>query len=111
MEKVLPEDFFKADLRVGLVIAARPFPEARKPAYILTIDFGESGILKSSAQITALYSPEELVGKHVIAVVNFPPRQIGPAMSECLVLGAPGENGVVVLLQPDRPVAKGTKIS
>jgi len=111
MERILPEDFFAADLRVGLVIAARHFPEARKPAYVLTIDFGDIGILKSSAQITSLYAPDELIGTLVIAVVNFPPRQIGSVMSECLVLGATNENGEVVLLQPERPVGKGTKIS
>ena len=88
-----------------------PFPEARKPAYILHVDFGnEIGIKKSSAQITALYQPSELIGKQVAAVINFPAKQIGPIMSECLVTGFHNESGAVVLCVPDQPVPLGTKL-
>ena len=88
-----------------------PFPEARKPAYILHVDFGnEIGIKKSSAQITALYQPSELIGKQVVAVINFPAKQIGPIMSECLVTGFHNESGAVVLCVPDQPVPLGTKL-
>jgi tRNA-binding protein len=94
-----------------MVVSASPFPEARKPAYILEIDFGpDLGIKKSSAQITHLYQPQELVGRHVVAVVNFPKKQIGPIMSECLVTGFHNENGQVVLCVPDQPVPLGTKL-
>lgn len=104
-------DFQKVEMRVGTIIEAQPFPEARNPAYQLKIDFGDAiGIKKSSAQITDLYSLDELVGKQVVAVVNFPKKQIATFMSECLVLGA--VNGKeVTLLQPDKPVANGLKIS
>jgi tRNA-binding protein len=105
------DEFAKVELRVGRVISAKPFPEARKPAYILEVDFGEElGIKKSSAQLTALYKPEELVGRLVVAVVNFPKKQIGPIMSECLVTGFVNENGEVALCVPDKPVPLGSKL-
>lgn len=103
-------DFEKVDIRVGTILTARNFEKARKPAFQLVIDFGPLGIKKSSAQITALYDPQELAGKQVIAVVNFPPKQIADFMSECLVLGIYNEQQQVVLLQPERPVANGDKI-
>jgi tRNA-binding protein len=103
-------DFEKVDLRVGVVTDAKPFPEARKPAYRLWIDFGPLGTKRSSAQITAHYEPEALVGRQVIAVVNFPPRQIGPFLSEVLVLGAYDDAGEVVLLRPDASVTPGARI-
>jgi tRNA-binding protein len=103
-------DFEKVDMRVGIVTDAREFPEARRPAFRLWIDFGPLGIKRSSAQITRHYRPPELVGRRVVAVVNFPPKQVGPFVSEVLVLGAYDEMGEVVLLQPDRPVAPGSKI-
>lgn len=105
------DDFTKVELRVGKVLRAEPFPEARKPAYKLWIDFGaELGEKKSSAQITHLYQADELVGKLVVAVVNFPPKQVGPFMSECLVTGFHNEAGEVALCVPDRPVPLGTKL-
>ena len=111
METITWDEFAKVELRVGKVISARPFPEARKPAYILEVDFGdELGIKKSSAQITHLYSPDELVGKLVVAVVNFPKKQIGPIMSECLVTGFHNEQGEVALCVPDKPVPLGSKL-
>jgi len=108
---ITPDDFFAADLRVGRVLSAEPFPEARKPAIKLRIDFGELGVRRSSAQLTAHYTPDELVGRLVIAVVNFPPRQIGPFVSEVLVLGACATPSDVVLLAPDMDVPVGTRIS
>jgi tRNA-binding protein len=106
------EEFEKTEMRVGTIIEANDFPEARKPAYQLTIDFGiEIGIRKSSAQITTHYSKEALVGRQVIAVVNFPKKQIGKFMSECLVLGAVGKEGDVVLLSPDFKVENGLRIA
>ena len=102
------DDFMKIDIRCGTVVEAAPFPEARKPAIKLVIDFGpEIGTRKSSAQITEQYSPDTLVGKKVMAVVNFPPRQIGPFMSEVLTLGLSDANGAIVLLTPERPVPDG----
>jgi tRNA-binding protein len=95
---------------VGIVTEAREFPEARRPAYRLWIDFGPLGIKRSSAQITRHYQPQELVGRRVVAVVNFSPKQIGPFVSEVLVLGAYDDAGEVILLQPDRPVAPGARI-
>jgi tRNA-binding protein len=103
-------EFEKIQMRVGVVTEARTFPEARRPALRLWIDFGPLGIKRSSAQITAYYRPEDLVGRQVIAVVNFPPKQIGSFLSEVLVLGAYDATGQVVLLQPDRPVAPGAAI-
>ena len=103
-------DFEKVDIRVGIVTDAQTFPEARRPAYRLWIDFGPLGVKRSSAQITAHYEPEALVGRHVIAVVNFPPRQIGPFLSDVLVLGAYDDAGEVVLLRPDSPVTPGARI-
>jgi len=103
-------DFERVDMRVGIVLEAEPFPEARKPAIKLRIDFGELGVKRSSAQITDRYTPEDLVGRRVVAVVNFPPKQIGPLVSEVLVLGAYGERGEVILLRPDFEVAPGAKI-
>ena len=104
-------DFMKVDVRVGTVLRAEPYPEARKPAIKLWIDFGdEIGEKKTSAQITAHYTPETLVGRQVMAVVNFPPRQIGKFMSEVLVLGMPDENGEVVLVGPDEDVPIGGRL-
>jgi len=104
------EDFERVDMRVGVVIDAQEFPEARRPALKLSIDFGPLGVKRSSAQITDRYSPAALVGRLVVAVVNFPPKRIGPFVSEVLVLGAYGESGEVILLRPDFEVSPGAKI-
>jgi tRNA-binding protein len=105
------DDFLKVDIRVGEVIAAEPFPEARKPAIKLRIDFGpEIGVKKSSAQIVRNHPVESLVGRQVLAVVNFPPRQIGPFMSEVLTLGVPDADGEVMLIGPDHPVPIGGRL-
>lgn len=112
MDKISFDDFLKIDVRVGTVIEAVEFPEARKPAYKLRIDFGpEVGVKRSSAQITVHYQPNTLVGRQVAAVVNFPPRQIGPFMSEVLTLGFADANGDIVLIHPERAVPNGSRMS
>lgn len=103
-------DFTKIEMRVGTVLSAEVFEKARRPAYILLVDFGKYGTRKTSAQITKLYQPEELVGKQVVAVVNFPEKQIANIMSQCLVLGAVGEDGEVTLLTPNKDVENGMRI-
>jgi tRNA-binding protein len=103
-------DFARVDMRVGVVVDARAFPEAKRPALKLWIDFGPLGTKRSSAQVTHRYTPEELIGRRVVAVVNFPPKQIGPFVSEVLVLGAYNEAGEVILLKPDSDVTPGSKI-
>jgi tRNA-binding protein len=104
-------DFEKIDIRVGTIIDVQDFPQARKPAYKLTIDFGSLGIKRSSAQITKLYTKEALLHKQIIAVVNFPPKQIATFFSECLVLGVLGDNQEIILLHPQQPVQNGSKIA
>ena len=112
METIAWDDFTRVELRVGRIVSAELFAEARKPAYVLQVDFGaDIGMRKSSAQITRLYSTGELVGKLVVAVVNFPPKQIGPLMSECLVTGFHDERGDVALCVPDKPVPLGAKLA
>ena len=110
-DEITFDDFLKVDIRAGTIIEAETFPEARKPAYKLKIDFGpDIGVRKSSAQITVHYTPETLVGRQVMAVVNFPPRQIGPFRSEVLTLGVADANGDIVLAAIDKPVENGAKL-
>ena len=105
------DDFLKVDIRIGTVVQAQPFEKARKPSIILHIDFGPAlGVKKTSAQIAALYTPEELVGRQLAAVVNFPPRQIGPLMSEVLTLGFADQAGRITLFSPDAPVPDGARL-
>ena len=111
MAEISFDDFTKVDIRLGRIVDAAPYPEARKPAIKLWIDFGsELGVKKSSAQITQNYEPDQLVGKQILAVVNFPPRQIGRFMSEVLVLGVSGDDGAIVLVGPDRVVPLGSRL-
>ena len=111
MDTITWDDFAKVQLRIGTVVSAEPFPEAHRPAYRLRVDFGpELGELKSSAQITELYALDELVGRQVVGVVNFPPKQIGPMRSECLITGFSRDDGAVVLAVPDQPVPNGAKL-
>ena len=110
MNEISWSDFERVDMRVGIVRRAEPFPEARKPAYKLWIDLGPLGEKRSSAQITDHYRPEELVGRQVVCVVNFPPKRIGPFVSEVLVLGAYADGGQVILLRPDHDVGQGSRI-
>lgn len=111
MSEISWDDFEKVELRIGTIIAVDEFPEARRPAWKMTIDFGdEVGSRRSSAQITDLYSADELLGKQVLAVVNFPPKQIGPFMSECLVTGFATADGPIVLAVPERPVENGLRL-
>ena len=112
MNSITWADFQKIELRIGTIIEAEDFPEARNPAYKLKIDFGEKiGIKKSSAQITDLYTKESLIGKQVVAVINFPPKQIGPIMSECLVTGFHREDGAVILATPDAKIHNGARLA
>jgi tRNA-binding protein len=110
MTEISWADFEKVDLRVGTILEVRDFPEARKPAYVLSVDFGDFGIKTSSAQITGNYSKEELVGRQVLAVINFPRKQIAHVRSECLTTGVPDERGEVVLISPDRRVPNGGRL-
>ena len=111
MSEISWDDFTKVELRIGTIRAVDAFPEARRPAWKLRVDFGaEIGVRRASAQITDLYDEEELVGKQVLGVVNFPPKQIGPFMSECLVTGFLTEDGAVVLAVPDKPVENGLRL-
>lgn len=111
MDTISFDDFLKVELRVGRILSAETFAQARKPAYVLQVDFGpELGVRKSSAQITAHYTPEQLVGRQVVAVVNFPRKQIGPVMSECLVTGFHDADGAVRLCVPDQDVPLGTRL-
>ena len=112
MNEISWADFQKVELRVGTITEVEPFPEARRPAWKLTVDFGEEiGVKRASAQITDLYDAENLLGKQVVGVVNFPPKQIGPFMSECLVTGFVTTDGPVVLAVPDRPVEDGVRLA
>jgi tRNA-binding protein len=111
MDQITWQDFERVELRVGTIIAVDDFPEARKPAWKLTVDFGEFGTRRSSAQITTLYTREDLLGRQVLAVLNFPVKQIGPFRSEVLVTGFAREDGAIVLAQPERPVPNGAKLA
>ena len=112
MSEISWDDFAKVELRIGTIIKVSEFPEARKPAWKLTVDYGdEVGVRRASAQITDLYTRENLAGKQIVGVVNFPPKQIGPFMSECLVSGFVQADGSVVLAVPDKPVANGLRLS
>ena len=112
MKEITWNEFEQVELRTGTIIKVEEFPEARRPAYKVTADFGaEIGIRKCSAQVTDLYSPEDLVGRHIVGVVNFPPKQIGPMMSQFLLTGFTQEDGSVVLAQPERPVENGLKLA
>jgi len=112
MGEISWDDFQKVELRIGTILEVEEFPEAHKPAWKLTVDFGEEiGVRRASAQITDLYAREKLVGKQVVGVINFPPKQIGPFMSECLVTGFMQGDGSVVLASPDKPVANGLRLS
>lgn len=112
MEEIGWDDFVKVELRVGTIVEVHDFPEARKPAWKLVVDFGpEIGLKKSSAQITDLYGRDDLIGKQVLGVVNFPPKQIGPVRSECLITGFVRDDGAVVLAAPDKPVHNGLKLA
>lgn len=112
MDPISWDDFMQAELRVGTIVAAEAFPQARKPAWKLTVDFGpDIGQRRSSAQLTALYQPAQLIGKQVLAVLNFPPKQIGPFVSECLVTGFYRDDGAVVLAVPDQPVPNGARLA
>jgi tRNA-binding protein len=111
MDQITWQDFERVELRVGTIIAVDDFPEARKPAWKLTVDFGELGTRRSSAQITTLYAREELLGRQVLAVLNFPVKQIGPFRSEVLVTGFAREDGAIVLAQPERPVPNGARLA
>lgn len=112
MDPISWDDFMQVELRVGTIVAAEAFPQARKPAWKLTVDFGpDIGQRRSSAQLTALYQPEQLIGKQVLAVLNFPPKQIGPFVSECLVTGFYRDDGAVVLAVPDQPVPNGARLA
>lgn len=104
------DEFMRVDMRVGTILTAEVFKEARNPSYKFTVDFGDLGIKKSSAQVTQRYSPEELIGKQVIGIVNFPPKQIATMMSECLIIGAVDDQNVVTLLTADKPVPNGQRI-
>lgn len=112
MDPISWDDFMQVELRVGTIVAAEAFPQARKPAWKLTVDFGSDiGQRRSSAQLTALYQPAQLIGKQVLAVLNFPPKQIGPFVSECLVTGFYRDDGAVVLAVPDQPVPNGARLA
>lgn len=104
------DEFMNVEMRIGTIISAEIFKEAKNPAYVMKIDFGEYGIRKTSAQITKLYSIDVLIGKQVVAVINFPPKQIATIMSECLVLGGIGDEKEITLLQPERPIKNGSRI-
>jgi len=110
-ETITWDDFAKIQMVTGTIIDVAEFPQARKPAYQLTIDFGEKGIRKSSAQLTQLYQPHDLLGRQIVAFINFPPKRIATFRSECLVLGAVGDNGEVTLLQPERTTPNGSLIA